>query len=370
MRPRRRLFDKGRVVSTPTVEDLRVRGEVGGRTVQIVEDGTVECAVYEPAALPDGWVRVKTEESVISPGTESTFLGRDASNVYLHRRWNDDLRLFETGVPSRRYPITFGYRAAGTVVESADPRVMPGRRVWGNWNHTEYVSMPAERALAQTLPSEIGWDDGVDIGQMLPICLNAALFGDGAHRGLPAVVFGAGPVGLLTAQAVRVSGAGSVSVVDRLANRLEIAESLGFVPIDGTAEAPAAVMKTAYGAEQIPVVWECTGSTVALHEAVRVVRRLGSVVAVGFYQGDGTGLRLGDEFHHNGVRIVSGQIGNPHPTTDRRALQAMALGQVLTGMVSPSALPRMRFPVESAHDAFEATARPHDTLQVSLTYGP
>lgn len=345
-----------------------MRGEVGGRTVQIVEDGTVECVVYEPAELSDGWVRVRTEQSVISPGTESTFLGRDASNVYLHRQWNDELRLFEPGVPSRDYPITFGYRAAGTVVESADPRVTPGRRIWGNWKHTEYVTMPAERALAQTLPSEIGWDDGVDIGQMLPICLNAALFGEGAQRGRPAVVFGAGPVGLLTAQAVKASGAGSVSVVDRLANRLHIAESLGFIPIDGAANDPAAVLKTEHGADQVPVVWECTGSTVALHEAVRVAKRLGSVVAVGFYQGEGAGLRLGDEFHHNGVRIVSGQIGNPHPSTDRQGLQAMALGQILTRMVSPSALPRVRFPVESAKKAFEATARPHDTLQVSLTY--
>jgi hypothetical protein len=33
-----------------------------------------------------------------------------------------------------------------------------------------------------------------------------------------------------------------------------------------------------------------------------VVRRRGTVVAVGFYQGDATGLRLGEEFHHNGSR--------------------------------------------------------------------
>lgn len=355
-------------MSAPSVDERRVRGEIGGRTVQIVENGTVEYAVYEPAPLPDGWVRVRSEQTAISPGTESTFLGRDASNVYLHRVWNDDLRVFEEGASTQQYPITFGYRAAGTVVESADLRVTPGRRVWGNWRHTEYVSMPAEQAITQTLPAEIGWDDGVDVGQMTPICLNAALFGEGAQRGHPAVVFGAGPIGLLTAQAVRASGAQTVYVVDRLANRLDIAESLGFVPVNGSQVDAATMLKAEHGADSIPVVWECTGSTAALHDAIRVVKRLGSVVAVGFYQREAAGLRLGDEFHHNGVRIVSAQIGNPHPTTDRHGLQAMALGQILTGGISPAALPRTRFPVESATDAFEAATQPHETLQVILTY--
>lgn len=355
-------------MGAPSVEERRVRGEIGGRTVQIVEDGTVECAVYEPAPLPDGWVRVRSEQTAISPGTESTFLGRDASNVYLHRVWNEDLRVFQEGSSTQPYPITFGYRAAGTVVESADSRVKPGLRVWGNWRHTEYVSMPAEQAITQTLPAEIGWDDGVDVGQMTPICVNAALFGEGAQRGRPAVVFGAGPIGLLTAQAVRATGAGPVYVVDRLTNRLDIAAELGFVPIDGAEVDAAAMLKGEHGADSIPVVWECTGSTAALHDAIRVVRRLGSVIAVGFYQREAAGLRLGDEFHHNGVRIVSAQIGNPHPTTDRQGLQAMAVGQILTGLIRPSALPRMRYPVASATEAFAATARPQETLQVTLTY--
>ena len=48
----------------------------------------------------------------------------------------------------------------------------------------------------------------------------------------------------------------------------------------------------------------------ALHEAIRSVRRCnGLVVASGFYQGEGTGLRLGEEFHHNRVRVVGSQIG-------------------------------------------------------------
>jgi threonine dehydrogenase-like Zn-dependent dehydrogenase len=67
--------------------------------------------------------------------------------------------------------------------------------------------MPAAQALAQALPNGLDWDDGVDMGQMGPICVNAVAFAEGEHHAGTAVVFGAGPVGLLTAQIVRTGGA-------------------------------------------------------------------------------------------------------------------------------------------------------------------
>ena len=53
---------------------------------------------------------------------------------------------------------------------------------------------------------------------------------------------------------------------------------------------------------------EISGSDRALHEAVRSVVVEGLVVASGFYQGGAANLRLGEEFHHNRVRIVASQI--------------------------------------------------------------
>ena len=54
---------------------------------------------------------------------------------------------------------------------------------------------------------------------------------------------------------------------------------------------------------------ELSGNDRALHEAVRSVVVDGTVVASGFYQGGAEHLRLGEEFHHNRVRIVASQIG-------------------------------------------------------------
>ena len=88
------------------------------------------------------------------------------------------------------------------------------------------------------MPDELAWDDGVDIGQMGPICVNAAEFGAGEQVGRTAVVFGAGPIGLITAQAVRISGASPVVVVDRLASRLEIAAGLGLDVLEAIRRRP------------------------------------------------------------------------------------------------------------------------------------
>jgi len=48
-----------------TVEELRRRGEIGGRTVQIEANGSVACMVYEPAPLPADAVRIVTVRSVV-----------------------------------------------------------------------------------------------------------------------------------------------------------------------------------------------------------------------------------------------------------------------------------------------------------------
>lgn len=353
---------------TRTIEGIVARGEVGGRTVQIVENGAVECHVYDPAPLAEGQVRVRTVRSAISTGTEMTFYGREAPNVYLRKRWNEELRLFEAGMPTIDYPFTFGYRAAGEVVESRSPDVPVGHRVYGNWRHTELTAMPAARALEQTLPDELSWDDGVDVGQMGPICVNAVAFGEGEHGTGPAVVFGAGPVGLITAQIAAAEGA-QVIVVDRVPERLEVARGVGLETVEAAEGVDvAATIKCRFGSEGIAVAWECAGSTFALNEAIRVVKRQGLVVGVGFYQGEARGLILGEEFHHNGVRVVCGQIGNVHRSHTWSSLRQRTIDLAIAGKVQLGGLPRQLLPVERAAEGFEALTRPAEVFQTALRY--
>ncbi len=347
---------------------LAESGEIGGRTVRITASGAVECHVYPLGPLAPGLVRVRTELSVISPGTEMTYIGRDASNPYLHKTWDPELRIFTPGDPTQDHPIVFGYRAAGTIDASSDADLPPGTRVFGKWRHTEFTTLSVADARAQVLPKELSFEDGADLAQMLPIAVNAVAYAEARHAGGPTVVFGCGPVGLILAQVARATGATTVYAVDRLPQRLAIAKSLGLVPLDSGGDDVALRLKRLHGADGISVAFECTGSARALNEAIRVVRRRGTVVAVGFYQGEATGLFLGDEFHHNGVEVRSGQIGNLHPRWEIGALRAFGIDLARRRAVILGGLPRVSLPVEEAAAAFGALARPADVLQVAFSY--
>jgi 2-desacetyl-2-hydroxyethyl bacteriochlorophyllide A dehydrogenase len=355
---------------TTQIDGLIARGEIGGRTVRILETGEVDCHEYPVGPLAPGHVRVRTVTSAISPGTEMTYVGAGATNPFLKKRWDPDLRIFVPGAPSVEYPIVFGYRAAGEVIESAVSAVPVGARVYGKWRHTELVAVASDVAAEQRIPDALSFDDGVDLGQMAPIGMNAIAYGGDELRGTPTVVFGAGPVGLIVAQLAAASGASAVHVVDRLASRLEIARSCGLETLlsaDGVDVARE--LKLRLGGEAIAVVFECTGSAHALQEAIRTARRRGRVVAVGFYQGEASGLFLGDEFHHNGVEIRSAQIGNIHPAWSMAMLRARVIELAANGRLTLGRLPRVTFPIEKAAEAFAATRRPDTVLQAALAYG-
>jgi len=68
----------------------------------------------------------------------------------------------------------------------------------------------------------------------------------------------------------------------------------------------------------------------------------GTVAASGFYQGGAAHLRLGEEFHHNRVRIVASQIsGTPialGPRWDQPRLVRTFMDQVRRGRVDVRSL--------------------------------
>src|SRR6185503_2455212 len=262
--------ERARGLTTRHIDELVARGEIGGRTVRILEGGEVDCHEYPVGPLAPGHVRVRTVTSAISPGTEMTYIGSGATNPYLHKRWDPSLRVFVPGTPSVEYPIVFGYRAAGRVVESGAQAVPVGTVVYGKWRHTELVALPVDVAVEQRIPDSLTFEDAVDLGQMAPIGMNAIAYAGPELRGSPAVVFGAGPVGLIVAQLAAASGATAVHVVDRVASRLEIARSRGLDTLLSTDGVDVArELKQRLGAEAIVVAFECTGSARALGEAIR-----------------------------------------------------------------------------------------------------
>ncbi|WP_181038666.1 zinc-binding alcohol dehydrogenase [Arthrobacter sp. ZGTC131] len=138
------------------------------------------------------------------------------------------------------------------------------------------------------------------------------------HVGDTVAVFGLGVPGQIAAQLARLNGA-RVIAVDGIASRGELALKLGadhvLDPADGSAAEAIREMTDGRGAD---TALEITGNYRALHEAIRAVAYSSRVCAAGFMPGDGKGLYLGEEFHHNRVQVISSQISGVAPALQHR----------------------------------------------------
>ena len=344
-----------------------------GRLVRFAAPRTAVVVDVEDPVPGSGEVLLETVCSGISAGTELTVYR--GSNPYLSSRWDPDQRLFVPGTSSQAYPWdAFGYEEVGRVVDagSAQDADLVGRLTWGSWGHRSSVLRPADHVRARVMPD--GWDPVTGVfAKIGAIALNAVLDAD-VHVGEDVVVFGAGVPGQVVAQLARLNGA-RVTVVDPVAARRELAVRLGAaVALDPTRDDVAPLVREATEGRGADVVIEMSGSHQALQEAVRTVGYSSRVVASGFYQGGGTALRLGDEFHHNRVAIVGSQISGVAPHLQHR-WDELRMSDTVLRLASEGRL-QLRELVTHVVAAEEAPAAfamldtsPEAALQVVLDYG-
>ncbi|MFD3453234.1 zinc-binding alcohol dehydrogenase [Streptomyces sp. NPDC058691] len=346
------------------------------RVVQFTGPRQVEVAPSESAALPPGHLRVRTRYSGISAGTELT--AYRGTNPYLTRTWDAEARLFRDGAAGIEYPVAgWGYSEVGEVTEVSPELVevpgMPavGDLVWGIWGHRSEGIVPAERMVGHRLPAGLEPLAGA-FARVGAIAYNAVL-GSDLHVGEDVAVFGQGVIGLLTTRLAQLSGA-RVTAVDALDSRLAKATEYGAsTTLNARTDAVAERIRAATDGRGADVAIEISGAYPALHEALRSVVVGGRVVASGFYQGDGVGLRLGDEFHHNRVQLICSQIGGVPPQLAGRwtveRLQQTFLRLVAEGQVDVKSLVSHVVPVADAADAYVLLdERPADALQVVLEF--
>jgi len=340
------------------------------RTVTFQSPRQVEVIDEPRQDLAPGEVRIRTLFSGISAGTELT--AYRGSNPYLAKRWDDDLRLFTDGTSSLDYPLVgWGYEEVGEVVELGPgvEGLEPGARVWGTWGHrSESVQTAAyarERVLDPAADPRIG-----TFSQIGGIALNVVLDAD-IHVGETVAVFGLGVPGQLVAQLARLNGA-RVVAVDGVASRRQMALDLGAeVALDVADGGVAERIRELTGGRGADVCLEVSGSHQALHEAIRAVAYSSRVCTAGFMQGDGVGLRLGEEFHHNRVQVVSTQISGVAPAVqhrwDRMRLDSTSIELAVAGRLKVTELISHTFDLEDAAAAFELVdTSPQDVLQVLL----
>lgn len=273
---------------------------------------------------------VETLYSGLSAGTELSFV--KGTNPTLHQAWDPDLGVFGPDGPGTGFPVRrLGYMEVGRVVESRGAAVAVGDVVAMRYGHADgHTATPGEQVVP--LPRDLDPVLGVFVAHMGPICANGLLhaaaedrrvadpdLGDGV-RDRAVLVVGAGVVGLLTGVLARHHGAAEVAVIDPTPERLRAAARLGLTPVDETAGEAWRWAKDRWvhgpGDRGADVVFQCRGRSAALATGLRSLRPQRTVIDLAFYQGGAEDVRLGDEFHHNGLGIRCAQIGRVPRGTD------------------------------------------------------
>lgn len=328
---------------------------------------------YEDGPVPERCVRVRSEFSAAKHGTElSMYRG---VSPYARRRWDGELGVFvdrEGGSDDGVFPMVLGNMTVGEVVEVGEgvERWKAGDRVFGWMGFRETHTVHEDRLYA--MPEDMTAEQVV--------CWDPAEFALGAVRdalirlGDTVVVFGMGAIGLFVLQMARLSGAGWVAAVEPLATRRALAEKFGADAVYSPGETDVAVAVRRELGRGADVTIEASGSYAALHEAIRTCHFGGRCVPLAFYHGDAVGLRLGEEWHHNRIDMLSSRAcsdpNREHPRWDDGRIRAVAFELLRSGKLDVEGIVE---PVVHFDEALEAYRRidehPAEAVKLGVRYG-
>ena len=223
----------------------------------------------------------------------------------------------------------------------------PGFRLYG---HTapgalaEYAVRPA--VALHRVPDEVSEVAAALVNQGA-LTVHAARRA-GLGPGDRVAVFGPGLLGLLMVQVARAAGATEVIMVGR-GPRLAVAGELGSTSlVDYEQGDPVAAVRAAAGGRGVDHVLDCSGNPAVLAQAVRAVRRGGTVALLGLAGGVAAQLPVDavtlDELNVLGVR------------SSPNAYPAM-ISLLASGAIRTEPLTTDRYPLADVAAAFDALAR-------------
>ena len=181
-------------------------------------------------------------------------------------------------------------------------------------------------------------------------------------------IYGAGPVGLFAAYSAILKGASKVMIVDRLKDRLALAESIGAIPINDSKESPVDQILELTDGDGADKGCECVGyqahdpqghehPNVTMNNLVESVRPTGRIGVVGVFPSEDPKSRdslakkgqiafdIG-KFFEKGLTMGSGQT---NVKQYNRRLSAL----IAAGKAKPSFLVSHELPLDEAADAYE-----------------
>ncbi len=328
--------------------------------LQLVGPRAVQLLTYEDAPLQPHQVRAQAILSGISHGTEMNLYR--GTSPFANKIFDPDLRLFMPGA-GMEADIRLGYEWVGRVTEvgAQIEHLEPGDLVHLLMPHREThtadpLDIPFHRQL-EPLPPDLAPDDAIFLA-LAGVALQA-IHDARIKVGDRVAIFGLGVIGLFAAQLARLNGASWIDAVDLIPTRRTLATNFGADQVLDPRDCDVGYeIKSANPQRGADVAIELSGSYAALHEAIRSVRMGGVVVAGGFYQGGAEALRLGEEWHHNRVTMISSMAAwkCPHrdyPLWDRTRINETVTKLLAGGRLRTDGLITHRIPFARAAEAYK-----------------
>jgi L-iditol 2-dehydrogenase len=144
----------------------------------------------------------------------------------------------------------------------------------------QYVDLPAGNLLGipRTMPME-----AATVIEPLAVALHSMQFA-AIGIGETAVVFGAGPIGLLTVACLKLAGAGRIWAVEPVAHRRELARLMGAdAALDPGAVDAARQIRADTGGRGVDCAIDCAARAQTTNQAIHCVRHGGRVVLTGIH---------------------------------------------------------------------------------------
>lgn len=329
------------------------------QTVYFTSPGTVEvktAPVPEPG--PDE-VRVETERSAVSTGTELLVYN---GNIPEELDADENIPALSG---SLTYPLTYGYSSVGHVTAVGDGVESDwlDQQVFAFHPHASHFVTNPENLVPTTLSPE----RAVCIPNT-EAAINFVM--DGRPRiGERVILFGQGPVGLLTTAVLDGFPLAELIAVDPLENRRQLAERLG---ADRAVE-PDEVFDTVTG-DGSDLTIELSGNPTALPAALDVTGYAGRVLVGSWYGSKAVTLNLGGDFHRSHIRVRSSQVSQIDPDHSDRWDKDRRLDYVCRWLKNSAQAPledlqTHEFPVHQAAEAYQFLSNNKDeAIQVIFTY--
>jgi (R,R)-butanediol dehydrogenase/meso-butanediol dehydrogenase/diacetyl reductase len=217
----------------------------------------------------------------------------------------------------------------------------------------QYVALPPE--VLHTVP------DGVDprtatLAEPLAVAVHAVEL-SGLEAGSTVAVYGAGPIGILTALVARHAGAAAVVITEPSPWRREVAEHLGFTvaPADATMAETLGPLTDGEGAD---VTFDSAAHPSVAAELTAVTRVRGSIVIVGVYKQPAVLDLQAVCFKEQtlvGVRVYTSQD------------VTSAIELIASGVLGLDRFPIRSFDLFNVAAAFDAATSGQECLKVLLT---